>query len=185
MSIPQEPTPARLVVSIIFATQGTGCSDSFIDVICAALEQEFGKVNFVSSVSLFTQTDYYEQEMGERLSRIFISFEKLQPRAQLAPIKLLTNALELRFSRPDGTRQCNIDPGFLTVENFILATGKNFTHRIYLKEGIFSEVTLLFQGGKFQTLPWTYWDYAAGNVVEMLTQMRKALIAELKSLKLL
>lgn len=184
MSIPQEPTPARLVVSIIFA-EDVGSSETFIESICAALEREFGQVNFMSPVSPFTQTNYYEKEMGAGLMRVFASFKKLQSRKQLAEIKLQTNALEASFSRINGSRRCNIDPGLLTVENFILATGKNFTHRIYLKKGIFAEVTLLFQGGKFQTLPWTYWDYAAGKVIEMLNQMRKDLIQELKTLKLL
>jgi hypothetical protein len=185
VSVPQIPTPARLLVSIIFSEAGSGSRGDFIKNVIEALTRQFGQADYVSEINLFTQTKYYDQEMGDGLQRVFVSFEKLVPREHLAGIKLLTNSLEKKFARSDGTRCCNLDPGLLTVENFILATGKNFTHRIYLKDGIFSEVTLLFQKGKFRALPWTYWDYAAEPVVEMLTTMRKTLIEELKSLELL
>jgi len=185
MSVPQMPTPARILVSIIFSETGPGSRSNFIENVIKSLTRKLGQTDFVSEVSQFTQTRYYEQEMGGGLQRVFVSFKKLVPREQLAWIKLFTNRLEIEFARPDGSRCCNIDPGLLTVENFILATGKNFTHRIYLKDGIFSEVTLLFQNGKFRTLPWTYRDYAAEPVVEMLTAMRKNLMKELKVLGLL
>ncbi len=77
-------------------------------------------------------------------------------------------------------RICNIDPGLLSTENLTLVTGKNFTHRIYLRDGIFAEVTLLYQNGRFNPLPWTYWDYATEEVLAMLENLRNQLLLELK-----
>ena len=68
------------------------------------------------------------------------------------------NEIEARFAG-DGRRQINMDPGFLNEERIILASGKNFTHRVYLRNGIYADLTLIYQKGAYQCLPWTYPDY--------------------------
>ena len=88
------------------------------------------------------------------------------------PAKLFTNGLEETLARPDGSRRVNLDPGLLTQERFVLGTGKNFTHRVYLGEGIFADLTLVFQAGSWQTLPWTFPDYASPDMLEILTDIR-------------
>jgi hypothetical protein len=102
-------------------------------------------------------------------------------RDRLAEIKLFTNQVEKQFLDPQRGRRVNIDPGLLSLENLVLATGKNFTHRIYLQQGIFAEVTLIFQKGKFVTLPWTYPDYASEEITAILAQIRTQLGADLKN----
>jgi len=182
MSTPTAPNPALLIMSIIFSPDTPdelGPSASYLQAL-HELQHSFGPLAGEGPIARFTQTDYYDREMGTGLLRQFVCFAHLVNREQLALIKLATNALEKDLSGDDGRRRVNLDPGLLSVENLVLATGKNFTHRIYLRDGIFAEVTLLFQGGRFQTLPWTYWDYAAPDVVNLLAAWRQELLRRLR-----
>lgn len=99
-------------------------------------------------------------------------FKDLVDRAGLASIKLLTNDIENAYSI-DGKRQFNLDPGLLTLENFVLATGKNRAHRVYLSDGIFADLTLVFRKGSYRPLDWTYPDYADKELIEILNRIRE------------
>lgn len=182
MSLPAAPNPALLIMSILFSPEmaSEAGSSAVYRQALQELQHAFGPLAGQGPLAPFTQTDYYEREMGPGLWRQFVCFAPLVSRERLAEIKLATNALEQSLSRTDGRRRINLDPGLLSVENLVLATGKNFTHRIYLRDGIFAEVTLIFQGGRFQTLPWTYWDYAAVEVVSLLTVWRQQLLGRLR-----
>ena len=177
MSEPEKPPPARLVVSIIYTGHGATGEPAHLASAMARLDDKFGPIDFRGPPMEFAFTDYYNREMGEDLRRLFVSFERLVPRETLADIKLFTNEIEKWLSRPDGSRQVNIDPGLLSLENFILATGKNFTHRVYLRDGIFADLTLLYSGKKFNAMPWTFPDYASGELQEILAELRKRLRA--------
>ena len=124
------------------------------------LEKQFGPLDLVADVEPFHYTDYYEEEMGQ-LVRTYVGFEKRRLPDELVRFKLAANDIENRHLRPDGRRSVNIDPGYLSLSQLVLASTKPFTHRIYLDRGIYAEVTLQFRGGTYQTLPWTYPDYAA------------------------
>ena len=113
--------------------------------------------------------------MGPSLYRQTASFEELVGSDSLAEIKLFSNEIEKRFAH-ENHRRVNIDPGFLTEERFVLATGKNYTHRIYLREGIFADLTLIYQKGSFNVLPWTYPDYRESELLHFLGALRQKLI---------
>lgn len=119
---------------------------------------------------------YYAQEMGseECLERFFLVSENLFDRSQLSPAKFWAIAQEEKYEQ-EGKRRLNLDIGMITLENVQLATGKNFTHRVYLGEGLYADLTLIFQQNTYQTLPWTYPDYAHPEVIEGLNQRRKYL----------
>jgi hypothetical protein len=117
--------------------------------------------------------------MGENLHRRFLSMEKLIKPEALPDIKLATNEIEDKFSS-DSRRQVNIDPGYISKAHLILATGKSYTHRPYLRDGIYADLTLIYQGKKFRSLPWTYPDYADERQLVMLGKIREKYLLQLK-----
>ncbi len=122
----------------------------------------------------FAWTDYYCPEMGLRIFRRYLVFVRLFDPSRLAGIKLETNRVETSLAM-DGRRLVNLDPGMLGAGRFYLATTKDRAHRIPLSEGIYTELTLIFEKGQFRALPWTYPDWASQPVREMLARWRKRL----------
>jgi hypothetical protein len=121
----------------------------------------------------FDFTSYYDKEMGSGIRRWLWVFENLVDRGSLAAAKILTNQTESAYS-VGGKRRFNLDPGLITLENFVLATGKNQPHRIYLGEGVFGDLTLIFTGGTFRPLEWTYPDYAHPNIIGLFNELRES-----------
>ncbi|MFH1996070.1 MAG: DUF4416 family protein [Candidatus Omnitrophota bacterium] len=144
-----------------------------------ALVPIFGELDFIGDLLAFDKTTYYNSEMGEGLKRQFISFRPLieQDRAHL--IKLTTNKIERQLSG-NKKRAVNIDPGYLELSKFILLTTKDYSHRVYLGRGIFSELTLLYRDKKFCPLEWTYPDYRSKEYVEALGRVRNIYKLQLK-----
>lgn len=70
-------------------------------------------------------------------------------------------------------RWVNIDPGYMSMTKLVLASTKNREHRLYLRDGIYAEVTLAFRDQAWRAMPWTYADYQRTDVLEFLTQARK------------
>jgi len=141
----------------------------------SCLEKEFGPVRKVSANYDFSFTDYYDSEMGKRPVRYVLLFENLIDPSRLAEIKLKTNEIEIRFEDPSGEgqgRRINIDPGILSLSNFILATCKDRSHRIPLSDGIYAETTLLYKDKDFQALPWTYADWKSDDLRAVLRDFR-------------
>ena len=122
------------------------------------LVKEFGLMDKKSEVMDFTFTGYYDEEMGAGIKRQFVSFTRLILPEQLPVIKLLTNKIEQDLALK-GKRRVNIDPGYLSLAKVVLATTKDYSHRLYLGQGIYGEVTLTYTKGKFSSFPWTYPDY--------------------------
>jgi hypothetical protein len=140
------------------------------------LEEAFGPVAHASLPYDFNQTTYYEPSMGPDLRKQFLAFDRLVAADSLAALKLHTNALEDELARagvyPE-PRPLNLDPGLLTLGKFLLATTKDQAHRIYLRDGIFAEVTLRYHAGAFEPWPWTYADYRLPVVLATLNDLRE------------
>ena len=166
--------PAKLIVGF-FVKERTLASD-----IAQALQARFGAIEMASAWLDFDFTTYYAAEMGSPLSRRLVVFEPLMAQTRLAAVKRATNRIELAY-QAGGRRRVNIDPGYLLPERFVLATGKNFTHRIYVGGGIYADLTLIFQKGAFRCLPWTYPDYADRRLIEFLTLVRNRYRLQLKA----
>ena len=158
-------TPVKLIVGFIFQEK------TILKKAEAALRRNFGKIDFQSETLVFNHTDYYKKEFGNNLLRKFISFQKLVNPETLAEIKLSTNKIEENFSK-SGLRRINIDPGDLDLSKLVLATTKDYSHRIYLKKGIYAEVTLFFKSKRFQPWPWTYPDYRTGEYAGIFNEIR-------------
>ncbi|MBR6086059.1 MAG: DUF4416 family protein [Spirochaetales bacterium] len=142
--------------------------------ILKALEKEFGPIEAQSPVLDFPYTDYYDGEMGGRPVRYLLLFRNLIDPSALADIKTKTNEMELSYADASGNRRVNLDPGTLSLANFILATCKDRSHRIALRNGIYAETTLIYQDHDFQALPWTYADYRSEEVKAILRAFRAA-----------
>ena len=173
MSHPQPPKPAKLVIGLFTQKQ------ELMAAVAADLMESFGSIDLISPLFPFDFTTYYEKEMGSPLFRRIFVFKSLIQQDDLADIKLKTNAIETLYSA-DGMRQVNIDPGYLLMERLVLATGKNFAHRIYIGKCIYADLTLIYQKNGYQPLPWTYPDYAHGSIRNFLILVRNKYMEDLK-----
>ena len=162
-------------MSIIFKEK------EILNAVMRELSSMFGQMDFASEILPFNFTDYYCKKMGKPLKRQFISFLKLISPETLPEIKHETNKVELKYSK-DEKRQANIDPGYITAERLVLATGKNFTHRIYLRDGVYADLTLIYQNKDFRPLSWTYPDYASPGIREIFKQIREKYLSQLKQI---
>ena len=173
MSIPQEPKPAKLFVSVI-SSSAEGISKTLYE-----LAAQYGILDFVSPLLPFDYTDYYCAEMGKVLFRRFASFDRLIRQEDLASIKVQTNLIETEKALK-GKRLVNIDPGYLLAERLVLASGKNFGHRIYLRSGIYADLTLVYHDKDYQPLAWTYPDYGEPNLRRWLRALRQKYLLQLR-----
>lgn len=173
MSRPHEPDHIKLISSLFSPEK------ELLDTIIKQLEKICGPVDWVSPELFFDRTKYYAKEMGWPLHRRFIAFEKLALPDQLIELKLKTNTIEQQYS-VDGKRRVNIDPGYISPERLILATGKNFVHRVYLSQGIYADLTLVFQKGCFKTLEWTYPDYAEPEIIGYFNNVRNRYMIQVR-----
>jgi hypothetical protein len=135
------------------------------------LRDEFGDPLLDSPVLRWDRSEYYKEELGWPLSRKFIFFKNLIDPEILADTKIRTNEMEDSLS-VNGKRRINLDPGYLTLAKVVLASTKNYVHRIYLKRGIYGEVTLYYQDGKFNPHLFTYRDYQEKSSVEIFMHAR-------------
>lgn len=168
MSSPTPPPPATLILSVLSAKW-----ELFWPALADRLEEIFGPVDYISEPIAFNRTAYYDREFGAPLSRRILGFERQVPQDALADVKLAANALENDLRGEDGRRIVNLDPGLITAERLVLATGKNFTHRIYLGKAVFADLTLIYQKGDWKALPWTFPDYDSPEIRAVLTQLRQ------------
>jgi len=174
MSTPHPPAPAKLVIGLFMKEQ------TLIRPLTEILVSRFGRLDMVSPWLAFDFTGYYAAEMGVPLFRRMLTFKELISQERLPEIKLDTNDIEKRYAE-NGRRRVNIDPGYLLLERFVLATGKNFTHRIYIGKGIYADLTLIYTRGNFQTLSWTYPDYRDSKMIRHLHQIRHRYTIDLKA----
>lgn len=168
MSRRKTPPSAKLLVSVIYR------EESRFEEARERLSGLLGAVERTSDRFPFDRTDYYEREMGAPLFRRFVVMKEPVPRDALASSKLCAEEVEAGFSAA-GRRTVNLDPGLLTEENFLLATGKNYSHRVYLRDGVFADLTLVYRKGEYLPLPWTYPDYASPDIRAFLGQVREGL----------
>lgn len=181
------PPPVKLIVGVL---------SKYPDLFPAVEERLFvwfGPVDLKSEVMPFEFTDYYTAEMGAPLKRLFLSFERLIKPDEISAIKVKTNQIEQEFShhrdchapsiragaRNDSektvSRPVNLDPGYVDNSKLVLASAKDYAHRIYLKDGIYAEVTLQYSASKhsFQPGQWTYPDYQTQPYLDYFNRVRE------------
>lgn len=162
------PEPCLLFIGMLFSASG------ILDAVEERLEEAFGPLLLSSLITPWNYSEYYAAELGAPLFRKFLFFSDVIDPGILADIKMHTNHIEDEFS-VNGKRRVNLDPGYLSSSKIVLASTKDYAHRIYLGKGIYGEVTLYFKGGHFRPHVFTYRDYGEKTNLELFKQVRTLL----------
>ncbi len=145
------PAPVALLVAALWR-------ESFSESIWRTALDEFGEILCESEKFDFDFSDYYVPEMGEKLKKQFLVFDRLFDPSELPKWKLAAMEIENQF-KENNQRRVNLDPGYIDSAKLVLSTSKNFDHRIYLGQGVYGDVQLRFRYGHFVVNEWTYSDY--------------------------
>ena len=161
------PQPVKLFVGMISRDNG------LFEQLKGVLQNICGPLDLESPVWKWEHTDYYSKEMGIGLKRKFFFFRELIPPETVSEIKFKTVGLEKKYLDKKGGRRINLDPGYLDSAKIVLVSTKDFAHRIYLGNGIFGEVTLIYSGKTYQALPYTYPDFRSQEYLDIFQKGRE------------
>ncbi|MEW6264659.1 MAG: DUF4416 family protein [Thermodesulfobacteriota bacterium] len=174
MSRLRTPRPVKAIIAFFSADRRR------LDEAAVRLEDILSPIDYLSEPIPFDQTDYYTPEMGAPLVKRFLAAENLIDPMELVRIKIQAARLE-EMMAVDGRRTVNLDPGYVSAGQLVLATGKTAAHRLYLGSGVWAELTLIYRSGSFNPLPWTYPDYASEGVRAIMKDIRSRYLYQLKS----
>jgi hypothetical protein len=173
MGCAQRPLPVKPFLAALFQP---GVD---LEKVLDPLKAEFGQIDRSYGPVPFGFSDYYADEMGNGLLKSYYIFATLIDREALPAKKNFTNSIEAQ-NRILEKRSINLDPGYLARDKLVLATTKDFYHRLYLSDGIYGEVTLHFRKGEFRHFSWTYPDYKDPAFLEFLTKARAGYMHEIR-----
>lgn len=179
MGIIRQPLPVKLFSGIL-TSRPELVADAERELV-----SRFGPIDLRSESFPFDFTSYYDEEMGGPIWRYFIGFIELIEPSRIAAIKIETNGVEERLAErcADARRPLNLDPGYIEQGKVVLASTKNYSHRILVSEGIYAEVTLHFQGGAWQVHPWTFPDFKSGRYHDFFNELRRIYNDQLRQLR--
>jgi len=176
----KKPGRVKLIIGILAA------DNDCLQAACGDIITGFGPMDLKSEVWPFEATDYYKDETGENILRQFVSIEKLIDPGRLAKIKHKSNKIEQKLAdklAAGPARPVNLDPGYIEPSKLVLATTKNYSHRIYIGKKIYAEATLIFEKGKWQPMPYTYPDYKQQCYHNFFDKVRARLLEQVKEVK--
>ena len=161
---------------------------ALFDLCAKILREEYGPVDYQSDVLPWDKTDYYQDEMGAGIVRKFIFFERLMDPGDLPKVKLFTDKLEKELALRTETTTCrriNLDPGYVTEAKVVLATTKDFSHRMYIGSRVYAEVTLRYtmRDRDFAPFDYTYPDYRTDAYRAVFIKARELLRTALQKLQ--
>ena len=182
MSFLQIPTKAFFFASFLFRKDLVSENS-----IKALWEQEWGESVYFDH-PFFPMKNYYSKEMGDSklLQRLFGVSLNLQNRKNFVQGKVWSTKKEIEMSHEKlevKFRTVNIDFGCLSLENMQLATGKPYSHRIYLGKGVYSDLTYVFQNKSYKPLDWTYPDYKEKDMINFFNSVRETLRRKILDVK--
>lgn len=180
MSVPTPPQPVKLFVALL-------ANDPALFAQSAAhLQSLYGPIDLESEIFPWDMSTYYRKEMGEHLLRKFVTFATLIAPDALASVKLATNEMEISLSEGESSaspRRVNLDPGYVDATKLVLASAKNQAHRVYLSQGIYAEVTLLYYHGEFHPFVYTYPDYQWPETYAFLRRVQRQYRNQIRRMK--
>lgn len=168
---PSPSEPALLFIGALYK------EEKYLSLARERLIVSFGEIVMESAPHEWDYSEYYKDELGWPIERVFSFFKNEINPEMLADIKILTNEIEQQLST-EGKRNINLDPGYLTPSKVVLASTKNYSHRIYMGKGIYAEVTLIYREGRYQPHLFTYRDYASDDYIKIFGEARKFLRGE-------
>tara|TARA_B100001123_G_C14702373_1_gene785813 strand:+ start:30 stop:548 length:519 start_codon:yes stop_codon:yes gene_type:complete len=137
----------------------------------SAMQRRGWEIQNQSQEFPFDQTKYYSQEMGEGLKRCFLSIKGLQSLELTTDWKLKTVEIEQQLSYKE-KRRINLDPGYLDLSRVVLLSGKEGSHKIYLRKDVWADLVLLKNKGGYRSFPWTFPDIRTGRYDDFFLQLR-------------
>lgn len=168
-----EPEKAKLIIGILASNKDA------LTTAHSIITKEFGIIDNESIPIPFTFTQYYNDEMGDKIIRQFVSVDRLISPAEISMIKCRTIELE-NAVRINGKRIINLDPGYLTLHSLILVSTKQACYRVYLDKGIYGQAMLHFKKGDFVPFEYTYPDYADEISRKFFTEVREIFFSKMK-----
>jgi len=177
MGTPKKQPPVKLIVGMLSSFQEA------LEQARTMLEARFGEIDLVSELMPFQFTSYYAEDMGTTILRQFHSFRQLIDPGSLADAKHATNELEAVLAstgRWPVRRPVNLDPGYITLSKLVLATTKDYSHRLYIGKGIYAECTLRYFNGDFRPWEWTYPDYRTEPYLRFFRKVRELYIEQMR-----
>ena len=168
--------PGKALIGVLFQ------KDEIYQQFLRHLETIEVEIELESEIFKFDSTDYYQEEMGSGLYRIFLSLKGLYPVEQSVSLKNETNSWENEWKEA-GKRTLNLDPGYLDLHKVVLLSGKEGPQKIYLGGGIWSDLNLIRKVGRFEALPWTFPDLRESRYHPFFERVRENLKLDLKSIR--
>jgi len=170
----RSPRPVSPIVTLLAGRV------EWLDAARTPLEKLLGTLALQSEDFPFEITTYYTPTMGEGLMRRFYFFKERADPGAIADWKLACNTLEENLAAefktaadgPIPERPINIDPGYLDGSKLVLASTKDYAHRIYIRDGIFAEITVGYRENKWETYFFTFPDFKTGRYFPFLTKAR-------------
>lgn len=135
----------------------------------------WGEPDLVSGPVPFDKTDYY-RDIAPRLMRRFLCLPGLQDAGELPDWKNQAREVEAESRSP--IRAVNVDPGYLDGARLVLASTKDHAHRIWLRDGIYAEVTLRYRFGHWESFDYTFPDFKSGVYDDFLSAARRLWLEE-------
>jgi len=168
--------PAKALIGVLFQ------KDEIYQQFLRHFETIEVEIELESEIYKFDSTDYYQEEMGSGLYRIFLSLKGLYPVEQSVSLKNETNSWENEWKEA-GKRTLNLDPGYLDLHKVVLLSGKEGPQKIYLGGGIWADLNLIRKAGRFEALPWTFPDLRESRYHSFFERVRENLKLDLKSIR--
>jgi hypothetical protein len=168
-----EPTPHSPVLLLLAAFSR---HDDALDWAKRKAVEAWGPIARESERFEFKETAYYDATMGAGLKKGFFAFQRPFDPERLVEIKLATNRWEEEYAAEAGKaepRPLNLDPGYLTLGKLVLASTKDFAHRIYLSQGIYAEVTLQYRHRRWEHHQYTFPDYRREDYQRFFSECRE------------
>lgn len=158
-----------LVQGLCFIIQN---QDTWSESILSSLIENFGPTSYKGTLFPFTSGSYYYSEMGQPLYRGVISFSQLWQTQYMVEAKLKATEIEKKLST-ENKRKFNIDVGYFDQDKLVLASFKRSGPKLYLKQGVYADMLLLYQKGSFVPFEWAFADFKADTYYKDLLAVRE------------